>query len=866
MSCRRGFLLAVLVLHAATVRAQMDVVTVPFVADDPTSPHLAYNGHPTRLKAMARGGGCDTVFFRWDVNGDGTWDQCTDRGSPAAGGWYQDDRYTLDCLVSYPDAGQRTSWEAIIEAACTTDGSSPSAYGTYPVLVMAEVPRGRSANPTRGTWWYTARPPVAVATCSGGVCAETGFPCATDTECEGDDGDSLAVKRAVAVDDAIWYLHTTMVRSGQDTNTIVGRPDMTSPSGTAYRRAEAAAFLRLLAANGHHPAFPPDTYVHGTAGDVAPLPGGWEDANDSRYATDPYAEDALRLFNWLVSSDLTSISVDAAAESDDGLTPVPGTNDLIGLYSVDSDSMGRLIAALAVAGSGLNGATIQNGLGPAGGHSVEFLVQQLVDAASYRQSSASATDGGWYYTTPSTQYALGHATQAMVMGLDAADRHLADGGVIVNFETRARLANYLLTHQDSNGSGIYRTGMDGGDPHYTGGLVHGHGWLGVPGLASTVDTPFAPYSSVTNAQLVDGYDAALGYLASSWDSDSPSPLGWNAANWSDPSAKFDGAFQGATYTHFLIANGLTAVDPGPAEVAGRDWRADYSYYAVNNQHQGGWTWQLWCDNSSMGCSYASVAHNTAMVPGLVLTLIQRTAPMGPVAVAAVSPSTVTEGCAGGGAGWVSFSHDGSFHPGQGSVVDHRWVFDTAETSFEDVDWAAIPDDGSSADGLAWHSSDPGAVAQHQYMAAGFYTAALRVVDDQAPAATDDLTVAILVEEMPELAPTAEAGGPYTMWEGEDLVLGGASADANASCGDEVTVAWDLDGDGVYDDHDEVDGTVAWAKLEALARDETLTVTLQAVDSTGRVDTDTTTLLIRTLPFFSDGFESGGTGAWSSVVP
>ena len=59
------------------------------------------------------------------------------------------------------------------------------------------------------------------------------------------------------------------------------------------------------------------------------------------------------------------------------------------------------------------------------------------------------------------------------------------------------------------------------------------------------------------------------------------------------------------------------------------------------------------------------------------------------------------------------------------------------------------------------------------------------------------------------APTADAGGPYTVAEGGSVTVAATGGDAD---GDALTYAWDLDNDGEFDDATGSDG-------ELLRRDD-----------------------------------------------
>lgn len=100
-------------------------------------------------------------------------------------------------------------------------------------------------------------------------------------------------------------------------------------------------------------------------------------------------------------------------------------------------------------------------------------------------------------------------------------------------------------------------------------------------------------------------------------------------------------------------------------------------------------------------------------------------------------------------------------------------------------------------------------------------------------------------ENDDYAPAADAGGPYTISEGDSLNLdASATTDADSTT---IIYRWDLDGDGDYDEN--VMGerpTLTWADLVALGindgPDGPRNVTVEASDGTN-THTDTTTLTV-----------------------
>ena len=85
-----------------------------------------------------------------------------------------------------------------------------------------------------------------------------------------------------------------------------------------------------------------------------------------------------------------------------------------------------------------------------------------------------------------------------------------------------------------------------------------------------------------------------------------------------------------------------------------------------------------------------------------------------------------------------------------------------------------------------------------------------------------------------VAPTAEAGGPYTVGEGGTLTLNGSATDPAGSL-DSLTYAWDFDGDGQFND-----ATGASPQFSAIGLDDphTVTVTVRVTDDDGDSDTAT----------------------------
>jgi hypothetical protein len=145
---------------------------------------------------------------------------------------------------------------------------------------------------------------------------------------------------------------------------------------------------------------------------------------------------------------------------------------------------------------------------------------------------------------------------------------------------------------------------------------------------------------------------------------------------------------------------------------------------------------------------------------------------------------------------------------------------------------AVLTSGPAGGQLTFHSDGSFTYAPNQHFN-GTDMFVYRANDGDADSAP--ITVTLTVMAVNDL-PSADAGGPYTVAEGGSLVLAGSSSDLETAS---PTIAWDLDGDGVF----ETAGSAPTFSAAAIGGPATRAVSIQVTDGDGATATDTAVITI-----------------------
>ncbi|MCB9538637.1 MAG: PKD domain-containing protein [Myxococcales bacterium] len=682
--------------------------------------------------------------------------------------------------------------------------------------------------------------------------------------------EQLEIMAAMGVQETLWYLHRQMGRFGsRNVSTITGQMPYEAANGLA---------LWLMTINGNLPAYPPNTINwHGQQARA-----GFEAENTARWNATPYAETAMRLTNAITNTSyLTNIAGGEEANTC-GLNPngtertcnrLPNTSDNRGLYTpmgytshASFYANGIMSGALPTVLPALNGTPVQTG--GVQGWIWEQTVQQMVDWMGYAQIDGGCGKGGWLYHEINGNGGCGDSdgstTQWAYIALESAEVAGGPYGVFVNNRHKYRIADNLINNQTGDGGAAYRSSYNVSNLQLTGGAFVAARWLGVHHMSANDNSrPFrfnnndATHSGVTAGSLRSAYDRYIAFMSNQWTSVNRSgSIGWNDGlwyrgsylcgntnsvyNWDPNTGSADGPRCGNTYAMYSSQKGYRTGTPELTTVGGHDWFREFNIYYLRAMDRAmadndplssysvfGRIYDTYCTKWSVTCGYGSGFMSAAM-GGLVLTPTIFNPK--PVAIGAVQPPQVTEGCIGGNNGEVVFDHSESFHPSaDGRIIAYQW----------DVD---------NRDGLWWETNaDPDfegndeASFEHRYQRAGVYTATLRVVDNVGQSKTT--TVTVTVNQAANVPPSAASGGNYAIEEGQALELRGNGTDGNTGCGDQLTITWDLDNDGAFDDANGATPTVQFAQLAGLPRGQANRIRIRVRDAAGATATADGTLTI-----------------------
>lgn len=754
-------LLPLTLLLAATAFAQnLRVLTVPAVALDPAVPHAAYNGHPTLLKAIARGGD-GNYAVEWDYEGDGTFDVASTRTN----------RYDLSTAVTFPSATTDRTYEAVVRV--TSNGQTVTA--TYPVRVYADVP----ANPNL----------------------------ATERQ--------LQVMRNVATDDGLWFLHNQLARVGNEDDPLTGAQISASIPTTTFKNISSASFLEALGRHQHYPAFPA-AYL-GEMPNVAENAARW--ANDP-YAEDA----ARLVNGMLAQTSVVSVPTSDETNlvgfyPERTATPIPGTDDGIGLYlgytsgDLTNGPLNNFLRALAV--SHLTGYVAQ--VGDANrilGRRMEFVVQQLVDGLVWAQNDG-ANAGSWYYNPNAGNDLLGELGAGVMDAAEAlltVEQFMKNDGVIVPNFVKARLLDYIRMNANpcpTGGTGGTWTSNYNGVCDFALSAAHltALGWVGANAFAPT-DTrlAFPSYyvnSAITRAQLRAQYDSTLVFIGNTFTGTSAGAFGWDqgfveAGDFS----RVDG--RGNHFAMLHWARAARAVEPDVTTFGANAWSRMFARYLINNQAPGGgWTWTFSTTLNTNSDNYLDAHARAAfailamtpddLVPVVSVSASQTNAPEGTsltfTGLSSV-PGTFTWDLGNGDTRTGSslayaFPDDGTFlvtltvrTPGGTSVSQSLTVVIANAAPVANAGADLAIDEGEVAS-FVGSFSDPGTadthtfswifgdtqsattrVASHAYADQGTFTATFRVTDDENAPGSDTATITVR-----NVAPTITSWPSVTATEG-----------------------------------------------------------------------------------------------------
>jgi hypothetical protein len=477
----------------------MQAITVPAWAEDPIAPHVTYSGAVTTLKGIARYGGNQ---YMWDF-GDGT----------AATAW--------TAIANPYNLGVNHTYVGAVGQAFTATLSVRNS--AIPALVA------------------TATYPIVIA--------DGGASLASLTRAQTD------VRAQMAIDKALWYLHTTLNRNTYANGTPgYQQPYATISGGLADNCAVVAAF----AARGHVAARPWQVTIDEFGGGANLIP----------YRYDPYVETARRLLNYLTANAVVR----------------PITAQAAGNPDVNGNGVGVSIGPDEYRQNGLCGMAFAESAGPdwfaatgpanVYGRPHAAVSQDLVDWLAYGQADGvGGNRGGWTYQANGG--ATNDVLRWVVLALGSQERKM--GATIPAF-VRSEMPAWLTFSRYS--------ALD--SRHGSSGFAAPDDFNTVAWTASAMLGRLFAFNSPDPAEM----QSAVGFIARAW---LENDLGWHTN-------------VGDSHAMSAVAQAFRTAQPPVTVISDYDYLLDqpdpstgfHWYYGPANARQTGYAGNLFARQSTDG--------------------------------------------------------------------------------------------------------------------------------------------------------------------------------------------------------------------------------------------------------------------------
>lgn len=557
------------------------------------------------------------------------------------------------------------------------------------------------------------------------------------------------VRINIAIDEGLWYLHTSMVRE----TAAAGEPGYGQPIG----RWDVSGGLDY------------DLAAVGAAVDAFQLHGSKAIGD---YDGDPYVEDVQRALNYLLMYAYT-FAIGSEGVGD----PNPDTNGngigiVINYSSSATDGRQTYIGGIcmvALASSGAPARVATTGRANVLGRTYSDIVQDMVDFFAWGQNDAGAGRGGWRYYRNSGDSDLS-TTQWPVLGMTAAQSNM--GSTIPAF-VKTELAYFIEYVRYKGDCGDDNCGAYGYNSPTS--------YLNVLKAASAIicyqfmDTP------MTDPKV----QMAMGYMYRHWND--------AGGSWDDTRLFFN------SYSMYAVMKSMRNPEPDILRLYNYDCCTDTQtadsfdwYYKPTGQANDGIAYRLVINQQADGQWDDNVGSNPvydAFSTGWGVLILMK-------GVSIIPP--VAEICDCGQNEYdlnqdIPLDASCSYHPDPGrSIVSYEWDFDN---------------DGQFDDATGMNVTLTGGFDE-----AGYYPVALRVTDNN-PAnlggPQTDIYICEIYVHPPCLNPNADAGGPYIGWIGEAVQLDGTGTSDPDTAYAGLIFEWDLDNDGEFDDAITDSPTFTW---------------------------------------------------------